>query len=62
MIGCLNSTAGGCLRRFKPGADIEHPHGLHGESLVVAHGVQVVEVLLADVARDVLTAETNKST
>ncbi len=47
------------MRSFAvPGADIEHPHGLHGESLVVAHGVQVLEVLLADVARDVLSAGT----
>ena len=45
---------------FTPGADAEHPHAVHGEGGVVPHGVQVIEVLVADIACDVVAAEKNK--
>lgn len=45
---------------FAPGADAEHPHAVHGESRVVPHGVQVLEVLVADVASDVVAADKQK--
>lgn len=45
---------------FTPGADAEHPHAVHGEGGVVPHGVQVPEVLFADVACDVLAADKKK--
>lgn len=40
-----------------PGGDIEHPHLLHRQRGVVPHGVQFAEVLLVDVARQILAAD-----
>lgn len=40
-----------------PSCDIQHPHLLHGECLIIPHGVQMTQILFAYISRQVLAAE-----